>query len=254
MHSTDEHFLSQNAIFASLNEHERDALRQDGHLTQFELRQSVYQPEVTIDAAYFPIDCVFSVVSHMEDGSMVEVGTIGREGTTAIPLIMGANTTANESFCQVHGRAWKLPAQSFIAILEGSRDFRVTMNRYLQAYVNMLGQMAACNGLHSVLERCARWLLMTQDRVNRSDFPMTHEFLAAMLGSRRSGVTVAAATLQGAGYIRYAHGHVTISDRAGLEATAFECYKGAQEQFNSLLHLRAMSRARPAGKIQTLHP
>jgi Crp-like helix-turn-helix domain len=125
---------------------------------------------------------------------------------------------------------------------------------YLQAYVNMLGQMAACNGLHSVLERCARWLLMTQDRVNRSDFPMTHEFLAAMLGSRRSGVTVAAATLQGAGYIRYAHGHVTISDRAPLEATACECYKVAQEQFNSLLHLRAMSRAQPAGKIQTLRP
>ena len=132
----------------------------------------------------------------MQDGSMVEVGTIGREGTTAIPLIMGANTTANESFCQVHGRAWKIPAQSFIALLEGSPDFRTAMNRYLQAYVNMLGQIAACNGLHSVLERCARWLLMTQDRVNRSDFPMTHEFLAAMLGSSRSGVTVAAATLR----------------------------------------------------------
>ncbi|MGD0471936.1 MAG: Crp/Fnr family transcriptional regulator [Candidatus Velthaea sp.] len=241
MHSSDEQFLSQNAIFASLNEHERGVLRADGHLAEFKLRQSVYQPEATIDAAYFPIDCVFSVVTHMEDGSMVEVGTIGREGTTAIPLIMGANTTANESFCQVHGRAWKLPAQSFIALLEGSPDFRAAMNRYLQAYVNMLGQMAACNGLHSVLERCARWLLMTQDRVGGSDFPMTHEFLAAMLGSRRSGVTVAAATLQGAGYIRYAHGQVTITDRAGLEATACECYQVAQQQFNSLLQLRATS-------------
>jgi CRP-like cAMP-binding protein len=236
-----DHFLSQNAIFASLNEHERDALRQGGQLAQFELRQSVYEAEAAIDAAYFPIDCVFSVVTRMRDGSMVEVGTIGREGTTAIPLIMGANTTANESFCQVEGRAWKIPAQSFVALLEGSRDFRLAMNRYLQAYVNMLGQMAACNGLHSVLERCARWLLMTQDRVDRNDFPMTHEFLAAMLGSRRSGVTVAAATLQGAGYIRYAHGQMTILDRAGLEATACECYQIAQEQFNGLLQLRAKS-------------
>ena len=247
MHSSDEQFLSQNAIFASLNEHERGVLRADGHLAEFKLRQSVYQPEATIDAAYFPIDCVFSVVTHMEDGSMVEVGTIGREGTTAIPLIMGANTTANESFCQVHGRAWKLPAQSFIALLEGSPDFRAAMNRYLQAYVNMLGQMAACNGLHSVLERCARWLLMTHDRVGGSDFPMTHEFLAAMLGSRRSGVTVAAATLQGAGYIRYAHGQVTITDRAGLEATACECYQVAQQQFNSLLQLRATSASATSG-------
>lgn len=236
-----EHFLSQNAIFALLNEHERDAVRGDGELVEFELRQSVYQPEAPIDAAYFPIDCVLSVVTRMQDGSMIEVGTIGREGTTAIPLIMGANTTANDSFCQVDGRAWKIPAQSFLALLEGSRDFRLAMNRYLQAYVNMLGQMAACNGLHSVLERCARWLLMTQDRVNRSDFPMTHEFLAAMLGSRRSGVTVGAATLQGAGYIRYAHGQMTILNRAGLEATACECYKVAQEQFNSLLQLRATS-------------
>jgi len=235
-------------MLAMLNEHERDAVRGDGQLAEFERGQSVYQAEAPIDAAYFPIDCVLSVVTRMEDGSMVEVGTIGREGTTAIPLIMGANTSANESFCQVEGRAWKIPAQSFIGLLEGSRDFRLAMNRYLQAYVNMLGQMAACNGLHSVLERCARWLLMTQDRVDRSDFPMTHEFLAAMLGSRRSGVTVAAATLQGAGYIRYAHGQVTILDRAGLEATACECYKIAQEQFNSLSQLRATSASAAGGQ------
>ena len=235
----DERLLLANAILALLSAHERRAVRAGGQLVEFRLRQSVYQPEATIDAAYFPIDCVLSVVHRMEDGSLIEVGTIGREGTTAIPLIMGADTTANESFCQVEGRAWKVPATAFVALLEESRGFRLAMNRYLQAYVNMLGQMAACNGLHSVLERCARWLLMTQDRVDRNDFPMTHEFLAAMLGSRRSGVTVGAATLQGAGYIEYAHGKMTILNRAGLEATACECYRVAQEQFNSLLQLRA---------------
>jgi CRP-like cAMP-binding protein len=240
--------LLQNAVLASLGERERTAVRADGELVEFKLRQSVYQPEAPINAAYFPIDCVLSVVTRMEDGSMIEVGTIGREGTTAIPLIMGANTTANDSFCQVDGRAWKIPAQSFIALLEGSRDFRRAMNRYLQAYVNMLGQMAGCNGLHSVLERCARWLLMTQDRVTRPDFPMTHEFLAAMLGSRRSSVTVGAATLQGAGYIRYAHGQMTILDRAGLEATACECYKVAHEQFNSLWQLRTTSAIAAGGR------
>ena len=237
--------LLENAILALLSERERSAVRAGGQLVEFQLRQSVYQPEVPIDAAYFPIDCVLSVVNRMEDGSLIEVGTIGREGTTAIPLIMGANTTANESFCQVEGRAWKIPAKTFVALLEDSRDFRVAMNRYLQAYVNMLGQMAACNGLHSVLERCARWLLMTQDRVDRSDFPMTHEFLAAMLGSRRSGVTVGAATLQGAGYIRYAHGKIAILNRGGLEATACECYRVAQDQFNSLVQLRVTQERPP---------
>jgi len=233
--------LLRNAILALLSERECAVVRDCGQLVDFHLRKSVYQPEQPIESAYFPVDCVLSVVNRMEDGSLIEVGTIGREGTTAIPLIMGANTTANESFCQVEGRAWEIPASVFVALLEESRDFRVAMNRYLQAYVNMLGQMAACNGLHSVLERCARWLLMTQDRVDRDEFPMTHEFLAAMLGSRRSGVTVGAATLQGAGYIRYTHGRMTILNRAGLELTACECYRVAQEQFNSLIQLRSTS-------------
>ncbi len=239
-HETDD-LLLRNAMLALLSERERGAVRACGQLVDFHLRKSVYRPQETIESAYFPIDCVLSVVNRMEDGSLIEVGTIGREGTTAIPLIMGANTTANESFCQVEGRAWEIPAKAFVTLLEASRDFRAAMNRYLQAYVNMLGQMAACNGLHSVLERCARWLLMTQDRVARDDFPMTHEFLAAMLGSRRSGVTVGAATLQGAGYIHYTHGRMTILNRAGLEATACECYRVAQEQFNSLVQLRAAS-------------
>jgi len=120
------------------------------------------------------------------------------------------------------------------------------MNRYLQAHVDMSGQMAACNGRHSALERCARRLLMTQDRVNRSDSPMTHEFLAAMLGSRRSGVTVGAAALQGAGHIRYAHGKMKILNRAGLESTTCERYKIAQEQFSRLVQLRATASVSPA--------
>jgi CRP-like cAMP-binding protein len=226
--------LLENAVLALLSESELAAVYKDGELAHFDLRQTVYQPGARIEAAYFPIDCVLSVVARMEDGSLIEVGTIGREGTTAVPLIMGAGTTPNESFCQVEGRAWKMPAESFDALLETSSRFHWAMNRYLQAYVNMLGQMAGCNGMHSVLERCARWLLMTQDRVARPGFSMTHEFLAAMLGSRRSGVTVAASTLQGAGYIRYSHGQMIIVNRAGLESTACECYRVAREQFDVL--------------------
>ena len=226
--------LEANALLASLGEAELAELVAVGELVRFELRQPVYQPGIPIEAAYFPIDCVLSVVTQMVDGSLIEVGTIGREGTTAVPLIMGATATPTESFCQVEGHAWKIPAESFLALLASSRVFHRAMFGYLQAYVNVLGQFAGCNGMHSVLERCARWLLMTQDRVGRPDFSMTHEFLAAMLGSRRSGVTVAASTLQGAGYIRYTHGKITVLNRAGLEATACECYGVSRRQFAHL--------------------
>jgi CRP-like cAMP-binding protein len=113
--------------------------------------------------------------------------------------------------------------------------FRQLLDRYMQGYVNMLGQLAACNRLHSVYERCARWLLMTRDRVDVDAIPLTHEFLAMMLGTGRSGVTIAAATLQQAGFIKYAHGLITILDRPGLENASCECYEVAREQFGGLL-------------------
>src|SRR5690242_11025895 len=227
-----------NAILANLTGEDQDQARTGGEVIEFKVRQSVYRPEERITDAYFPIGGIFSVVARMRDGAMIEVGTIGREGTTAIPLVMGSDTTANECFCQVPGAAWKMPGDGFRNLLGQSRTFREYLNRYLQAYVNMLGQLAACNRLHSVYERCARWLLMTQDRVGHDEFPLTHEFLAIMLGSRRSGVTVAAAALQKAGFIHYSHGTIAVLDRAGLEATTCECYKVTTDQFGDLLNVR----------------
>lgn len=230
--------FEDNAILACLRGKERTVALQGGEIVDFKVRQSVYQPEERINEAYFPLGAVLSVVARMQNGGMIEIGTIGREGTSAVPLLMGSETTANESFCQVPGKAWKMTAETFRNLLAKSQVFREFLNRYLQAYVNMLGQLAACNRLHSVYERCARWLLMTEDRVGNNEFPLTHEFLAIMLGSRRSGVTVAAAVLQNAGFIHYKHGMITILDRRGLEATTCECYKIATEQFGNLLSIR----------------
>jgi len=227
-----------NAILACLTGKEKTLALQGGETVDFKVRQNIYQPEAPINEAYFPLGAVLSVVARMKDGEMIEIGTIGREGTSAVPLLMGSETSANESFCQVPGKAWKMPAQTFRSLLAKSQLFREFLNRYLQAYVNMLGQLAACNRLHSVYERCARWLLMTEDRVGNNEFPLTHEFLAIMLGSRRSGVTVAAAVLQKAGFIHYQHGMMTILDRPGLEATTCECYKITTEQFGNLLSIR----------------
>jgi CRP-like cAMP-binding protein len=227
-----------NAILASLKGKDKTLALKAGEIVDFKLRQNVYQPEEQINEAYFPLGAILSVVARMKDGAMIEIGTIGREGMSAIPLVMGSETSANESFCQVPGKAWKMSAETFRTLLTDSHVFREFVNRFLQAYVNMLGQFAACNRLHSVYERCARWLLMTADRVESNEFPLTHEFLAIMLGSRRSGVTVAAAMLQKAGFIHYSHGTITILDRAGLEATTCECYKITADQFGDLLSIR----------------
>ncbi|HEX5274313.1 MAG TPA: Crp/Fnr family transcriptional regulator [Candidatus Rubrimentiphilum sp.] len=203
-------------------------------LVELAVRDRIYQPNERIGEVFFPLDCVLSIVSRMKDGNAIEVGTIGREGCSAIPLLLGATTTANESYCQVAGIAIQVDAHVFQS-LRSNPTFSHLLDRYVQAYVNMLGQLAACNRLHNVYERCARWLLMTQDRVGTNDIGLTHEYLAMMLGTQRSGVTIAAGTLQQAGFIRYARGVITILDREGLEGASCECYEVAREQFGGLM-------------------
>ncbi|MFZ1126185.1 MAG: Crp/Fnr family transcriptional regulator [Candidatus Baltobacteraceae bacterium] len=227
--------VAQNAILRELKDDDRAKVVKDGSIRHFELRETVYEAQQLIEEVYFPLDCVLSVVTLMRDGAMIEIGTIGHEGTTGIPLIMGGDTTANHAFCQVQGGAWRMSAATFRQLLAESGHFRDLVNRHLQAYLNMLGQFTACNRLHSVYERAARWILMTQDRVGSDTFPLTHEFLATMLGSRRSGVTIAAAILQKAGFIRYHRGRITVLDRAGLEATTCECYELTSRQFGDAL-------------------
>jgi CRP-like cAMP-binding protein len=228
--------IGKSAILKELSDADLATVIEDGSVHAFALRETVYEPLDRITEVYFPLDCVLSVVNLMRDGTMIEIGTIGKEGTTGIPLIMGSETTPNRAFCQVNGNAWKMRGSTFRMLLEGSTNFRNLLNRYLQAYVNMLGQFAACNRLHSVYERAARWILMTQDRVNEDAFPLTHEFLATMLGSRRSGVTIAAAALQNAGFIGYRRGVITVLHRSGLEATTCECYEVTRQQFGDALH------------------
>ena len=226
--------LLLNAILTSLEDAEAEAVLEQGALVTLPIRHQIYQPDERIRDVFFPIDCVLSIVTRMRDGSQIEVGTIGREGVSAIPLLLGATTTANEAYCQVPGTAIRIETELFKQ-LQSSRKFRQLLDRYVQAYVNMLGQLAACNRLHTVYERCARWLLMTQDRVDSPDIRLTHEYLAMMLGTQRSGVTIAAGTLKKAGFITYGQGIISILDRAGLEGSSCECYDVAREQFGGLL-------------------
>jgi CRP-like cAMP-binding protein len=227
--------LRQNVILRGLEESVAADVLGQCKLVNLKLRQKIYEPEQRITDVYFPLESVLSVVTRMEDGSQIEIGTIGREGMSAFPLLMGASTTANDSFCQVRGSAIVMSADLFRELKDAHSGFRQLLDRYLQAYVNMLGQLAACNRLHTVYERCARWLLMTFDRVGLEEIPLTHEYLAMMLGTGRSGVTIAAATLQQAGFITYGHGNIRIHNRAGLADAACECYAVSRKQFGGLL-------------------
>jgi CRP-like cAMP-binding protein len=223
--------LRANAIFEGLQSSDLAALTESAELIELNVRDTIYAAEESIDEVFFPIDSVLSVVTRMDEGGMIEVGTIGREGCSAIPLIMGAETTANDCYCQVPGRAIKIQAERFHELRDRVPAFRALLDRYLQAYVNFLGQLAGCNRLHTVYERSSRWLLMTHDRVGRDSISLTHEYLAMMLGSRRSGVSIALSTLRRAGYIAYSRGSIDILDRSGLEDTTCECYAVAQKQF-----------------------
>jgi CRP-like cAMP-binding protein len=234
--------LKENAILAGLSSPMATEVLKFGKLLDLKTPQQIYHAGQEIYEVYFPINAVLSVVTQMRDGGSIEVGTVGREGVSAIPLLLGATTSANESYCQVPGRAVVIDRDHFRRLLRAVDDqFRKVLDRFLQAYVNMLGQLAACNGKHSIYERCARWLLLTQDRVNSDKIALSHEYLAMMLGARRSGVTIALATLQRAGFISYAYGHIEILDRPGLEKASCECYEVAREQFGPLLGMSELS-------------
>jgi CRP-like cAMP-binding protein len=185
--------------------------------------------------AYFPQGAIISLVNRMKDGGGVEVGTVGNEGMAGLAAYLDANAAESETFCQVPGPAIRIPVGILIDAASKRREIRTLLNRYAHAYLTQVAQSAACNRLHGIERRCARWLLMTHDRVGRADtFPLKQQFLAEMLGVRRAGVTVAAGALQEAGLIRYRRGVIRVLDRAGLEAASCECYAVVRRNFDRL--------------------
>ena len=166
---------------------------------------------------------------------MVEIATIGDEGLVGINAFLGSATMTGEAMMQVPDtNAEAMPVKAFRAELDRRGAFYDCVQRYSQGIVMLMMQSTACMALHSVEQRCCRWLLMTHDRVHRDDFHLSHEFLAMMLGSTRPTVTTVAGALQKAGLINYVHGRITISNRKGLEAASCECYATVKEHFDRL--------------------
>ena len=178
---------------------------------------------------FFPGRSVCSITNVMEDGGIVEVATVGREGLVGISAVFGAPVSSGEAFVQIAGEpAAVMPIDAFRREMERRGVFYDRVTKYSQAFVNMLMQSVACNGLHSAEQRCCRWLLLTHDRIGQDEFPLTHEFLAIMLGVRRPTVTLVMAELARLGIVSHVRGHVRIVDRSGLERAACECYRNVR--------------------------
>jgi hypothetical protein len=198
----------------------------------------VYTEAAAISEVQFPITCVLSAIALMRDGTTVEIGAVGREGLAGVQLALGVRRVPGEMRCQVEGNAFSMEARAFCASLETLPQFRAIVLRYTQSFINAISQSIACNSVHAVTQRCARWLLMTRDRVGREDFYLTQEFLAYMLGVRRSGVSMAAGTLQDAGLIRYRRGNIEILDAVRLESVSCECYRTIKDAYEELMGIR----------------
>jgi CRP-like cAMP-binding protein len=199
------------------------------------LRQVLYEPGGPIAHVYFLLGGVVSLVTLFEAGGAVEASLVGNEGMVGLPLFHGVRSDTNQAIVQVNDWALRMPAAAFQSALANDNALRDLLGRYTQSLLSQMSQGAGCNRLHPVNERCARWLLQTQDRAGAAGFPMTHDFLATMLGVRRASVTIAAGALQQAGLIRYQRGRMTIINRAGLEAASCECYKVMTAALDALL-------------------
>jgi CRP-like cAMP-binding protein len=190
-----------------------------------------------INEVYFPVDAVVSVLTRMDDGASVEIATVGNEGLVGVSVAWGADRMNPKEFAtvQVPGTIVTMAREAFRQEVERQGPLASLVERYTQAFFTQVTQQVACNGLHSVEQRCARWLLLTEDRAGTDEFPMTHEFLAQMLGVRRATVTVTAGILQKAGFVQFSRGRVAIVDREGLENAACECYAVTREVYDRLL-------------------
>jgi CRP-like cAMP-binding protein len=210
-----------------------DLQRLAGHLSPqiFKSKRGLHETGILIDAVYFLEDAISSVVVTMQNGSTVEVGLIGRDGVVGLSAVMGNGRSANRTFIQVPGTGYMLKAKVLREHAEASPDLRSCLNLAMQGYLVQTAQTAACNRIHELEERLARWLLMCSDRLQTDCIRITHEFLATMLGTRRSSVTVAAGILHKAGFIEYSRGNVTIQDRKGLVQAACECYRFVHEEY-----------------------
>lgn len=231
---TPERAALRNRMLASLPRRELERLLPKLERVALGLKDVLYEPNKPIEHVYFIEDGVVSLVTGLEDGSTVEVGTVGNEGMIGLPVFFGVGSASLRAFSQVPGEAVKLKSADFQRQVENGAALRRAVSHYAEALFTHLAQSVACNRRHSVEQRCARWLLSTADRVSQKRFSLTQEFLAQMLGVRRASANAVLQQFQKHGMIRYSMGKMEIMDRRELESVACECYDIIRREYQKL--------------------
>jgi CRP-like cAMP-binding protein len=224
-----------NKLLAALPPEDLAALKPHLEVVNLPRGQILYDSGATIRHAYFPHDCVISLLAVLEDGGSAEVALFGCEGVLGVASSLVSRESFGRYIVQLSGAASRIGIERVEETLAASSAMRDLLRRYIEALLKQAFQSIACNGLHSVEARCCRWILSTHDRMHKDTLPLTHEFLAEMLGVQRSTVSLITRTLQTAGLIAQSRGVITVTDRAGLEEAACECYAVIRRNFERLL-------------------
>jgi CRP-like cAMP-binding protein len=224
-----------NRLLAALPETEWLGWRSQLECVEMPLGQVIYESGNTLSHVYFPTTAIVSLLYVMQNGASAEIAVVGNEGIVGISLFMGGDSTPSRAVVQSAGQGLRLKAEIMKDSFDGSGPVLHLLLRYTQALITQMAQTAVCNRHHSLDQQLCRWLLLSLDRLRSNELVMTQELIANMLGVRREGVTEAALKLQQLGLIRYARGHITVLDRAALEARSCECYSVVKKEYDRLL-------------------
>lgn len=222
---------TENRLLNALPPQLSEKLAPDLHRVALQWGDRLHEPGEIIYDLYFPLTCALSITITMQDGSTAETGLVGNREVLGVNAFMGGRETTQTTYIvQVPGDALKIDAKILRAEFDRNQDLRNVMLRYTQAFIAQISQTTACNSLHQIDQRLARWLLEVDDRVEGDTLNLTQEFMADMLGVRRAGVTQTAQKLQEEGLIHYNRGQVQVIDRSRLEASACECFRTVKDE------------------------
>lgn len=195
----------------------------------------VYKRDSPVPYVYFPTTAVLGLILDFTEGKQVEGTNVGNEGMIGLPAILSSDFHSFRVVTQVEGESVQVPTAVLLQQMKPDRSLDRLLRRYTHYRLRCASQTGACNNLHTVQERMARWLLMTHDRIGKDEFSITHEFIAELMGVQRQAVSVAAGALQGAGFITYRRGVLLVRDRKGLETASCECYEALKELYSHIM-------------------
>jgi CRP-like cAMP-binding protein len=231
----DPHAPQQNHLLDALPAAEREQIDPHLQLVEMPLGTVVYEPGDLPRYAYFPTDCIVSLLYILEDGASTEISIVGNEGLIGLALFMDGGTTPRRAVVQSGGHAYRLPGSKLREEFHRNTAIRLLLLRYTQALITQMAQTVVCNRHHTVDQQLCRWLLLSLDRLPANELTMTHELIANMLGVRREGVTGAISKLQKLAVINHSRGHITVVDRPALERLSCECYAVVKRETDRLL-------------------